>query len=41
MHGENQYACMLLMGKYERKGPLERPIHRWDDNVKIDHEELG
>jgi len=39
MYGEDQYAYMLLMGKSERKRPLERPSGRWHNNVKIDLEE--
>jgi hypothetical protein len=26
--------------KYERKNPLERPRCRWDDNIKMDLEEV-
>jgi hypothetical protein len=43
MHGKDQYAYAytLFVGESERKRPLERPSRRWDDNVKIDYEELG
>ena len=27
--------------KLEGKGPLERPRHRWEDNIKMDPQELG
>jgi hypothetical protein len=27
--------------KSERKGPLERPRPRWEDNIKIDLKEVG
>ena len=29
------------MGKPERKGPLGRPRHRWEDNIKMDRQEVG
>jgi hypothetical protein len=30
-----------LVGKSERKTPLGRPRHRWDDNIRIDFMEIG
>ena len=30
-----------LVGKPERRSPLGRPRRRWDDNIKMDLEELG
>jgi hypothetical protein len=32
---ETKNACMILVGKPERKRPLGRPRHRWVDNIKI------
>ena len=29
------------MGKSEGKRPLGRPRHRWEDNIKMDLQELG
>ena len=29
------------MGKHEGKRPLGRPIRRWEDNIKMDLEEVG
>ena len=29
------------MGKPERKRPLERPGRRWEDNIKVDLQEMG
>ena len=29
------------MGKHERKRPFGRPRCRWDDNIKIDLQEVG
>jgi len=28
------------VGKPERKGPLGRPRHRWEDNIKMDFQEV-
>ena len=33
-------ACVLV-GKPEGKRPLGRPGRRWDDNIKMDLEEVG
>jgi hypothetical protein len=29
------------VGKPEGKRPLVRPRHRWEDNIKMDHQEVG
>ena len=34
-------ACGVLMGVSERKRPLGRPRRRWEDNIKINSEEMG
>jgi hypothetical protein len=34
--GEKRNACRILVGKPERKRPLERPRSRYVDNIKID-----
>jgi hypothetical protein len=39
--GEKKNACRLLMGKPKGKKPLERPRHRWVDNIKMDLLEIG
>jgi len=31
----------ILVGKPERKRPLGRPRHRWEDNIKMDLREVG
>ena len=31
----------VLVGKPEGKGPFGRPRRRWEDNIKIDLQELG
>jgi hypothetical protein len=33
--------CWVFVGKPEGKGPLERPRHRWVDNIKMDLQEAG
>jgi hypothetical protein len=33
--GEKRNAYRLLVGKPERKGPLERPRRRWVDNIRM------
>jgi hypothetical protein len=38
--GEKRNACMLLVRKPEGKRPLERPRHRWVDNIQIDLVEI-
>jgi hypothetical protein len=34
-------ACKVSVGKHEGKGPLGRPRHRWEDNIKMDPKEIG
>jgi hypothetical protein len=34
--GEKRGAYRFLVGKPERKIPLGRPWHRWEDNIKMD-----
>ena len=31
----------ILVGKPEGKRPLGRPRHRWEDNIKVDLQEVG
>jgi len=31
----------VLVGKHEGKRPLGRPRRRWEDNVKMDLQEVG
>jgi len=31
----------LLVGKPEGRRPLGRPRHRWEDNIKMDLQEVG
>jgi hypothetical protein len=34
-------ACRYLVGKPEGKRPLGRPRRRWEDNTKMDLQEVG
>jgi hypothetical protein len=38
---EKKNACRLSVRKPEGRRPLRRPTHRWVDNIKMDHGELG
>ena len=31
----------VLVGKPEGKGPMGRPRRRWEDNIKMDRQEVG
>ena len=33
-------ANRVLVGETERKGPLGKPRHRWEDNIKMDLQEM-
>jgi len=39
--GERRGAYRVLMGKPEGKRPLGRPRRRWEDNIKMDRQEVG
>jgi hypothetical protein len=39
--GERRVAYRVLMGIPERKSPLERNRRRWEDNIKMDLQEVG
>jgi len=39
--GEKRGAYKVLVGKSERRRPLGRPRHRWEDNTKMDVHEVG
>jgi len=39
--GENRGVQRVLVGKPEGKRPLGRPRRRWEDNIKMDLEEVG
>jgi len=39
--GERTGVYRVLVGKPEGKRPLGRPRHRWEDNIKMDLQEVG
>ena len=39
--GEGRGAHRVLVGKPEGKRPLGRPRRRWEDNIKMDLQEVG
>ena len=38
---ERRGAYRVLVGKPDVKRPLGRPRHRWEDNIKMDLQEVG
>jgi hypothetical protein len=38
--GEDKGVYWVLMGKSEGKRPLERPRRRWEDNIRMDIQEV-
>jgi hypothetical protein len=39
--GEVRTAYTILVERPEGRRPLGRPRHRWEDNIKMDHREIG
>jgi hypothetical protein len=40
-YGERRGVYRVLVGKAEGKGPPERAMHRWEENIKMDLQEVG
>ena len=40
-NGERRSAFKILTGKHIGKRPLGRPRRRWEDNIRMDLEEMG
>ena len=40
-YGGRERFAQGLVGKPEGKRPLGRPRHRWEDNIKMDFQEVG
>ena len=40
-YGEARGVHSVLVGKLEGKRPLGRPRRRWEDNIKMDIQEVG
>jgi len=38
--GENRGVYRVLVGKHEGKSPLGKPRCRWEDNIKMDLQEV-
>jgi hypothetical protein len=41
LRGEGRGVHRVLVGKPEGKTPLGRPRRRWEDNIKMDLQEVG
>jgi hypothetical protein len=41
LYGEGRGVHRMLVGKLEGKRPLGRPRCRWEDNIKMDAQEVG
>jgi hypothetical protein len=39
--GEDRCLHRVLVGKPDGKRPLGRPRHRWEDDIKMDLQEVG
>jgi hypothetical protein len=39
--GEGRGAYRILLGRPEGRRPLGRPWRRWEDNIKMDLQEVG
>ena len=39
--GDGRVVYRVLVGKPEGKRPLGKPRHRWEDNIKMDLQEVG
>jgi hypothetical protein len=39
--GEERVMCRVVVGKPEGKRPLGRLRHRWEDNIRMDLQEVG
>jgi len=39
--GEKRGLYRVLVGKQEGKKPLGRPRRKWEDNIKMDLQEVG
>ena len=39
--GDREGMCRALVGRPAEQKPLERPRHRWEENVKMVLQEVG
>jgi hypothetical protein len=40
-HAWKRNVCRVLVGRPEGKMPLGRPRRRWEDNIKMNHMDIG
>jgi len=40
-YGRGERLVQVLVGKPEGKRPLRKPRRRWEDNIKMDLQEVG
>ena len=40
-YGGEERCTQVFVGKPEGKRPLGRPMNRWEDNIKMDIQEVG
>ena len=38
--GKRSVVCMVLVGKFEGKWPLAKPRRKWENNIKMDLQEV-
>ena len=38
--GDRRSAYMVVVGRSEGKRPLSRPRHRWEDNIRMDFQDV-
>jgi hypothetical protein len=38
--GTKEFKCTFSVGKHEGRGPLGTPRLRWENNIKMDREEI-
>jgi hypothetical protein len=41
LNWEGRGVCRVLVGELEGKRPVGRPRRRWEDNIKMDLQEVG
>jgi hypothetical protein len=39
--GDRRVACRMFLGRREEKRLLRRPRFRWEENIKMDLQEVG
>jgi hypothetical protein len=39
--GEMRNVYKISVGKHEGKRPFRKPRHTWEENIRLDHEEIG